>query len=176
MTQEELQNWIVCGALYWKTTGDNAWLDKNKDVFKQALESMQVRDDLDPAKRDGITTYVSNVGARIGRNHHLRRHGRVPAASREQPLYRGEIIRLLHDAAASLLQLGEAGLGRGRLRMPRLTPPRESFRIGMTAHQFFPALLNGKSKSSIIPAIEGLAYPYAMGLKRTSRWTGPTRT
>ena len=66
MTQEELQNWIICGALYWKTTGDKAWLVRNKDTFTRALRSMQLRDDIDPAKRDGITTYVSNVGQRSG--------------------------------------------------------------------------------------------------------------
>ena len=71
MTQEELQNWIVCASLYWKATGDNAWLEQNKAAFKLALESMQRRDDVDPAKRDGITTYVSNLGAEVGRDHDL---------------------------------------------------------------------------------------------------------
>ena len=66
MTQEELQNWIICSSLYWKVTGDNAWLEKNKAAFKRALESMQRRDDVDPAKRDGITTYISNVGSKDG--------------------------------------------------------------------------------------------------------------
>ncbi len=63
-TQEELQNWIICASLYWKATGDNAWLKEKQDIFAQALQSMQLRDDLDPARRDGITTYSSMVGDR----------------------------------------------------------------------------------------------------------------
>ena len=57
MTQEELQNWILCAALYWKRTGDNAWLERNRGVFIQALNSMERRDDVRSEK--------------TGRNHHL---------------------------------------------------------------------------------------------------------
>lgn len=66
MTQEELQNWIICASLYWKKTGDDAWLEKQKDVFARCLKSMQLRDDIDPAKRDGITTYMSNLNSFAG--------------------------------------------------------------------------------------------------------------
>jgi hypothetical protein len=38
---------------------------------------------------------------------------------------------------------------------------------------FFPATFDGKSDSAIIPAIEGLAYPYAMGLTNDLSFDGP---
>ena len=63
MTQEELQNWILSAGLYWKKTGDTAWLKGKQRELEQCLASMLVRDDIDLAKRDGITTYATTATA-----------------------------------------------------------------------------------------------------------------
>ncbi len=172
MTQEELQNWIVCAALYWKTTGDNAWLEQNRDTLKQVLRSMQERDDSDPAKRDGITTYISNYGVHAGEittYDAMDKSLRVPQNSlyttvRSFACYAmlGPVFQQLGDSAAAK-EANDAEVYTAK---------------GLNAHwnestQSFPASFDGKSTSSIIPAIEGLAYPYAMGLTKDVALDGP---
>jgi hypothetical protein len=172
MTQEELQNWIICAALYWKTTGDNAWLEQNKDVFKRALKSMQLRDDLDPSKRDGITTYVSNVGQRTGE---ITTYDAMDASLQHpiDSLY----IAVKSFACYTMLkpvfvQLGEMSWA-DEAHKAEVYTAKGILSHWDDAHRCFPALFAGKSDSVIIPAIEGLAYPYAMGLTREVAPDGP---
>ena len=172
MTQEELQNWIVCAALYWKTTGDNAWLEQNRDVFKRALQSMQLRDDLDPSKRDGITTYVSNVGQRTGE---ITTYDAMDASLQHpiDSLY----IAVKSFACYTMLkpvfvQLGETSLA-DEAQKAEVYTAKGILSHWDDAHRCFPALFEGKSDSMIIPAIEGLAYPYALGLTREVALDGP---
>jgi hypothetical protein len=172
MTQEELQNWIICGALYWKTTGDNAWLEKNKDVFNQALKSMQLRDDLDPAKRDGITTYISNVGDRTGE---ITTYDAMDASLHypQNSLYiTGKSFACYTMLRPVFLQLGEPELAKQAQDAEAYTAKGILANWDATRN-CFPATFDGKSTSSIIPAIEGLAYPYAMGLKQDVALDGP---
>jgi hypothetical protein len=174
MTQEELQNWIICAALYWKTTGDNAWLQGKKDVLTQALKSMQLRDDLDPAKRDGITTYASNYRDRIGKE--ITTYDAMDASLQHpvNSLYiTGKSLACYIMLQPLFKQLDEPDL---------LTQAKdaEGYTVkGLLAHwdatkHSFPALFGGTAaSSSIIPAVEGLAYPYAMGLTDDVSLTGP---
>ena len=172
MTQEELQNWILCAALYWKTTGDNAWLERNQDIFRRALKSMQLRDDLDPAKRDGITTYTSSIGERAGE---ITTYDAMDA-SLQHPV--NSLYITVKSFACYLmlkpvfLQLGDAVLAKESAAAVEYT------KKGLLSHwdenrQVFPAIFEGKSPSVIIPAIEGLVYPYVMGLKQEVAPDGP---
>ena len=172
MTQEELQNWIVCAALYWKTTGDNAWLEKNRDAFKQVLASMQVRDNPDPAKRDGITTYVSNFGDRVGE---ITTYDAMDASlvHPQDSLYAAVRSFACYTMLQPVfVQLGEADLAKQAGDAEAYTAKGILSHWDESAHSF-PATFDGKSKSSIIPAIEGLAYPYAMGLTKDVALDGP---
>lgn len=65
MGQEQLQNWILCAGVYWRASGDNAWIKANEALLKKCLASMEMRDDVDPEKRDGITTNI-NVREKTG--------------------------------------------------------------------------------------------------------------
>jgi hypothetical protein len=172
MTQEELQNWIICAALYWKNTGDNAWLGKNHEMFKNVLKSMEIRDDLDPAKRDGITSYVSNrneLSGEITTYDAMDKSLRVPIDS----LYiTGKSFACYSMLKPVFAQLGEPELAKEAQAAETYTAK------GLLSHwdeakQMFPATFNGQGASAIIPAIEGLAYPYAMGLKDEVALDGP---
>jgi hypothetical protein len=172
MTQEELQNWIICAALYWKTTGDNGWLEANKEVFKRALVSMQLRDDLDPAKRDGITTYVSNVGDRSGE---ITTYDAMDASLQhpQNSLYiAGKSFACYAMLKPVFLQLGEASLA-GEVQAAENYTAKGILSHWDASRKFFPALFDGKSDSAIIPAVEGLAYVYAMGLTNDVSLNGP---
>lgn len=172
MTQEELQNWIICAALYWKTTGDIDWLEKNRDLFKQALLSMQLRDDLDPAKRDGITSYVSNFRQRIGEI------TTYDAMDHSLQIPQNNLYIAVKSFACYLmlkpvfLQLGETALAGAAQEAVAYTS------TGILSHwdesrQSFPAVFDGQGTSSIIPAIEGLVYPHVMGLTSEVAPEGP---
>ncbi len=172
MTQEELQNWILCAALYWKSTGDDAWLQANKPTFGRALASMELRDDLDPAKRDGITTYISHHGA------HSREITTYDAmdASLQRPI-ESLYIGVKSFAAYAMLKPVFAAL-REPVEEQRAAAAEAYTAKGLLAHwdengQRFPAAFNGTSSSAIIPAIEGLAYPYIMGLTQDVALDGP---
>ena len=172
MTQEELQNWILCAALYWKSTGDDAWLQANKATFTRALGSMQARDDVDPAKRDGITTYMSHVGTR---SREITTYDAMDASLQRpvESLY----IAVKSFACYAMLKpvfaaLREPGLEQAAAAAEAYTAK------GLLSHwdehrQCFPAAFNGTSSSAIIPAIEGLVYPYAMGLTQEVSPDGP---
>ena len=172
MTQEELQNWIICAALYWKTTGDNTWLERNRDMFKRALQSMELRDDLDPSKRDGITTYVSSVGQRTGE---ITTYDAMDV-SLQSPI---ESLYIAVKSFACYTMLKPLFLQLGEVALAHESEEAEAYTAkGILSHwdeknHFFPATFNGKSTSAIIPAIEGLAYPYAMGLTKEVALDGP---
>ncbi len=173
MTQEELQNWIICAALYWKTTGDNAWLEGKRDLLRQALQSMQVRDDPDPAKRDGITSYVSSHGDRSGE---ITTYDAMDA-SLQHPI---DSLYITGKSLACYIMLQPVFQQLGESDLAKQARDAEGYTVkGLLAHwdatkHTFPALFGGTAaESSIIPAVEGLAYPYAMGLRDRVSLTGP---
>lgn len=177
MSQEELQNFIICAGMYWKKTGDRSLLVKRRGVLEQCLESMLRRDDVDPAKRDGLTTYVSTANA-------------PPKAAKQ-----GEITT--YDSLDISLRLpGNSGYIAGKsfacyLAMEAMfTELGDSARAAQcrqqaglvaetTARHFdpvtksFPARFGGETDARVIPAIEGLAYPYYMGLTDAVSASGP---
>ena len=167
-TQEEVLNWAACAALYWRATGDNAWLARRKPVLKSVLESMLNRDDMDPAKRDGITSY-GNGGGEITTYDGMDSSLRSPCNS----LYitvksfgtylvlEKVFISLKEDALAAECRAGAARCAQSVLA-----------RWDAKNH-YFPAIFDGQNQSRIIPAIEGLAYPYAMGLRQELAMDGP---
>jgi hypothetical protein len=172
MTQEELQNWILCGALYWKTTGDNDWLTRNKKTFEDALRSMQLRDDVDPGKRDGITTYISILGQRGGE---ITTYDAMDASLRDPQnnLY----IAVKSFACYSVLQdvfkaSGDTDLGE-QCRTATDYTAKAIVSHWDANRQMFPATFDGKGGSPVIPAIEGLIYPYVMGRTQDVSETGP---
>ena len=172
MTQEELQNWILCSALYWKATGDDAWLQANKEAFNRALVSMQRRDDVDPAKRDGITTYMSHVGAR---SREITTYDAMDA-SLQRPV---ESLYIAVKSFASYTMLKPVFAALREPNQEQQAAAAEAYTAkGLLSHwdenrQCFPAAFNGTSSSAIIPAIEGLIYPYVMGLAQDVSPDGP---
>ena len=128
----------------------------------------------DPKKRDGITTYSSKVGKRSGE---ITTYDAMDFSLRrpENSLY----IAVKSFACYAMLQpvfrqLGEASPAREAQAAEAYTA------AGILSHwdenrQFFPATFDGKTDSAIIPAIEGLIYPYAMGLSREVALDGPNR-
>jgi hypothetical protein len=174
MTQEELQNWLCCAGIYWHETGDGAWLKRNRDVFLRGFQSMLQRDDVDPSKRDGITSFQSFLpGPR--RRDEITTYDAMDH-SLQQPT---DSLYISVKSFGTYLVLAEvfAGLGEPDLaRQCQLAGRRLSGALLARwdpASRTFPATFDGKTDSKIIPAIEGLLYPYAMGRSDLVSTTGP---
>jgi len=176
MTQEELQNWLCCAGIYWRATGDRAWLERNRDVFAQGLASMLQRDDIDPAKRDGITTYESYLPGRKKKeeittydamDHSLQQATDslyISVKSFGTYLVLAEVFDALGNADTAR-QCRSAAQRLTEALVAKWDPESRTF----------PATFDGKTHSKIIPAIEGLIYPYAMGRADLVSSTGPYR-
>lgn len=171
MGQEELQSWILSAGLYWSQTADHAWLTNNLGVLQACLNSMLLRDSTNSAARDGIT---KNVNA-----------GEITTfddldASLQRPAFSGRLaVRnwacyLALDAMFG--QVGDAADAATCQNMAAVAAQTIVDRWN-TYHStlgYIPALLDGSANAAIIPVIEGLAYPAAMGLTNAiDRISGP---
>lgn len=173
MTQEELQNWILCAGVYWKKTGDNKWLVSKQGLLEKCLRSMQIRDDVDSSKRDGITSMLSCVGTK---DQDITTYDAMDK-SLKQPdnsLYIGVKSFASYLALQSMFEY----LGNKQLAFECADAARKAAKtIGSywnAQEQYFPAVFTDpNNKARVIPAVEGLIYPYMMGLKKDVSTDGP---
>ncbi len=171
MTHEELINWLVCGLIYERQTGDRRWLRRTLPVFRRALESLLRRDHPDPAQRDGImsldssrcsgggeiTTYDSlDVSLGQARNN-------LYLAVKCWGVYVG-----LADLFRRLKKKDLASVCEDQARRAATT-----IEAAATPEGFLPAVLHENVESRIIPAIEGLIIPHCLGLRTALLPTGP---
>ena len=171
MTHEELINWLVCGLIYERQTGDRRWLRRALPVFRRALESLLRRDHPDPAQRDGImsldssrcsgggeiTTYDSlDVSLGQARNN-------LYLAVKCWGVYVG-----LADLFRRLKKKDLASVCEDQARRVATT-----IEAAATPEGFLPAVLHENVESRIIPAIEGLIIPHCLGLRTALLPTGP---
>lgn len=172
MSCEQLCNWVLCAGLYWGRTRDRAFLDRHLALLGDCQASLLNRDHPRPERRRGfmqcedercrgggeITTYDSldhSLGQARG-NGYLA--GKMWAA---------------HVILAELLAAG----GREALAPASLqAAARAAAAIAAAADPatgIMPSLLTDAASAPIIPAIEALAYPWAMGLRAACRDDGP---
>ena len=162
MTHEQLVNWVCCSATYALVGGDQEWSRKQADVFAGCLESLLNRDNPDPAKRDGImaldssrtmggaeiTTYDS-LDASLGQA-----RNNLYLAVKTWAAY-----VCLEKIFADLQDEQRAAVAAEQAQRAAATITAQADTDGM-----LPAILNEGNHSRIIPAIEGLVFPYLCGL------------
>ncbi len=161
MTHEQLVNWVLCAAVYVEQTGDRAWLESNFSVLERCFDSMLNRDHPDPAKRNGvmaldssrtmggaeITTYDS-LDASLGQaRNSLYLAGKCWAAY-------VALEKLFHGGGKDRLA---GAAGEQALRCARTIVSYQ------TEEGYIPAVMGEGNHSRIIPAIEGLVFPYYAG-------------
>lgn len=163
MTHEQLVNWVLTAAVYLEHTGDNDWIKQNLTVLKSCLQSMVNRDHPDPEQRNGvmgldssrtmggaeITTYDSlDVSLGQARNN-IYLAGKCWAAY----LAMEKIFR-----EHGMAELSEtAGVQAERCAATIVA--------SVTEDGYIPAVIGEGNDSKIIPAIEGLVFPYFTGCK-----------
>lgn len=172
MTQEELQNWILCAGLYVHKTNDIEWLRCNQKTLLQCLLSMQIRDDVDSTKRDGITSLLSCVGKN---DHDITTYDAMDKSLQQV----NNSMYITMKSFASYLSLDKMFLQLGDKRLASQCRKAVDLTVNSILAnwdetlQCFPAIFNDQSQSKIIPAVEGLIYPYIMGMKKEVSFNGP---
>jgi hypothetical protein len=163
MTHEQLVNWVLCAAVYAHQSGDGAWLAKNLLVLADCLQSMLNRDNPVASQRNGImaldssrtdtmaeiTTYDS-LDASLGQA-----RNNVYMAVKGWAAYVAMERIFADNKRPDLSQIaGE--------QADRAAATIASF---MTASGYIPAVMGEDCDSRIIPAVEGLAFPYVLEQK-----------
>lgn len=158
MTHEELLNWIITGAVYGLKTKDMEWLGNNLNIFEQCLHSLVNRDknkdgimDVDSERCESgweITTYDS-LDTSLGQS--------------RNNLYLG----VKSWSAYVLLNDLFNKFGNEDLATKALEKAKEVANTVVSKfdeeNQYIPAVFENGNQSRIIPAVEGLIYPYIVG-------------
>jgi hypothetical protein len=165
MSHEELVNWLVCALVYAKQSGDTAWRKKNLPTFQKILTSLLNRDHPDPAQRDGVMSLDSSRcagGSEITTYDSLD----VSLGQARNNLY---LAVKCWGSYLGLADLFSAVGDKKRADIALDQARRAAATISATADKngLLPAILHENVESRIIPAIEGLVIPHALGLKKT---------
>ena len=170
MTHEELVNWVLCASAYIQTTDNESWLYEKASTFRRCLDSLINRDHPMEDRRNGImgcdssrcaggseiTTYDS-LDLSLGQ---ARNNLYLAVKTWAAYVCLRPIFSRLHETSA----------------IERCT--KQALRAQTTLAQSkrddgtLPAVLFEGVDSLIIPAIEGLIFPYMCGLKEALDETG----
>lgn len=164
MSHEELVNWLVCSLVYAKQSGDTAWRKKNLPLFQKILTSLLNRDHPDPHKRDGIMSLDSSRcagGSEITTYDSLD----VSLGQARNNLY---LAVKCWGCYIGLADLFTAVGDKKRAALAHDQAVRAATTVTASADKngLLPAVLHENVESRIIPAIEGLVIPHALGLKK----------
>lgn len=158
MTMEQLLNWILTAVTYAWRTEDWDWLAKNHPLLVRCVESLEIRDHPDPARRNGLLKCDST---RCGTGSEITTYDSldVSLGQARNNLYlavKTVGAWLLLEQAFDRLEDRE-NAARARSAITRLSQTLvERFEKDSG---FFPAVFEQNNRSRILPAVEGLVYP-----------------
>lgn len=163
MTHEQLVNWLCCATVYTAQTSDRLWLQENLPVVQECFQSLLNRDHPDPAQRNGIMSLDSSRamgGAEITTYDSLdvslgQARGNIYLAGKTWACYVA-LEKLFHEEGSEVLAAA-AGAQAERCAATLLEHVTEA--------GYIPAVLDEGNDSRIIPAIEGLIFPYFAGCR-----------
>jgi hypothetical protein len=172
MTHEQLVNWVCCAGVYISQAEDQSFLTRHLKVIKDCYTSMQNRDNPDPALRNGVMSCESsrcNGGGEITTYDSLD----TSLGQARNNLYLAVKSWSAYLALEELFKLsGEAALAEQASTSAQLCAATIVSKWDDTLG-YIPAVFEGDNQSAIIPAIEGLVFPQAMGLNEAISETGP---
>ncbi len=158
MTYEQLVNWVLCASVYVEQTGDQQWFDANFDIFVRCFESMLHRDHPEEEKRDGIMGLDSTRvmgGAEITTYDSLD----VSLGQARNNIYLAGKTWASYIALEKLFK--EKGLEDLAAQAGKQAEKCASTIVAhVTPDGYIPAVIKEGNDSKIIPAIEGLIFPY----------------
>lgn len=163
MTHEQLVNWVLCAALYVSHTEDKEWLDANLEIVERCFDSMLNRDHPEPDKRNGLMGLDSSRvmgGAEITTYDSLD----VSLGQARNNIY------LAGKIWASYIALERIFAENERTELAKIAGEQaEKCAATIVEHVteagYIPAVIGEGNDSKIIPAIEGLIFPYFTNCK-----------
>ncbi|OUM96524.1 MAG: beta-xylosidase [Firmicutes bacterium ZCTH02-B6] len=175
MTQEQLVNWVLTAVLYVEQSGDRDWLARRSDVLVQCFESMCNRDHPDPGQRNGLMKLDS---ARVAGGSETTTYDSLdPSLGQARGnIYVGGKLWAAYVALEKIF----ADAGRHDLAQAAAEQARRAAATIVSyvqADGTIPAIVGQGdvpgSRSRIIPAVEGLAFPYFAGRPDAVQPDGP---
>ena len=163
MTYEQLLNWVCCAGLYWHTAQDAAFLARHAGLLRSCLASLENRDHPDAAQRRGLMQCESSRTAPGGEitTYDSLDHSLGQARNNLYLAVKGWATALILERMLGLTGDADGAARAGafaRLAASTITAALDP------ALGYIPAVLDGKNRSAIIPAIEGLVFPQRMGM------------
>jgi hypothetical protein len=167
MSAEELMNWVLTAGLYESCTNDLSWAVSRRETFSACLRSLVARDDPEPDRRNGL---IGLDAARCQGGSEITTYDSLDASlgQARNNLYLGvkgwATYRLLEQM---LLKLGEEE--GSELAKVQAAKAVDSICNAADKNGLLPAVIGEGVEARIIPAIEGLVYPYVVGLSIDER-------
>jgi Glycosyl hydrolase family 52. len=161
MTHEQLVNWVLCAAVYIHHTNDQSWLNKRLPLLNDCLESMLNRDHPDPEKRNGIMGLDSSRckgGAEITTYDSLDQS----LGQARNNIYLAGKCWAAYIALERIFQANELKEA-SAIAADQANRCAASIANYANVEGYIPAVVGEDNNSRIIPAIEGLVFPYAFG-------------
>ncbi|QQZ60110.1 beta-xylosidase [Paenibacillus sonchi] len=174
MTHEQLVNWVLSSAVYLEHTGDRSWMERNLGVLEDCLTSMINRDHPEPGQRNGVMGLDSSRtmgGAEITTYDSLD----VSLGQARNNIY------LAGKCWAAYLAMEKIFREAGKPELSATAGDQAercaaTIVASVTEDGYIPAVIGEGNDSKIIPAIEGLVFPYFTGcreaLERDGRFAG----
>jgi hypothetical protein len=166
MSMEELINWVCCAVTYGLQQGDTAWLQRMHPVLRRCAKSLERRDAIDPAARDGLLKLDSSRCGPGGSEITTYDSLDIALGQARNNLYLGvktQAAWWLLAAAFGFLkdQVGQVRALAAADRLAVTLMTKFDSRLGA-----FPAVFEGGNQSRILPAVEGLVFPWFLGSDR----------
>ena len=172
MCYEETLNWTLAACLYMHAEGDAAWFARNGKNVAAAVESILARD----ANGDGVMDVDSE---RCARGSEITTFDSldVSLGQARNNLYVAVKAWATLVCAAGLFERRakefDSGSLASRARESATAAARTVASRMIEAEGFIPAVFEGGNMSRIIPAIEGLVYPWFCGEREAVSPSGP---
>jgi len=161
MSCEELVNWVLCACLYTSHTRDLDWLKRNLETLGAAVTSLANRDHPDPAQRNGVMGLDScrcQGGAEITTYDSLDKSLGQARNNLYLAVKTWAAYALVEEHLRTLGDTLLAGMAKSQAKLCAATVVGAADSTG-----FLPAVIGEGNDALIIPAIEGLAFPYLAG-------------
>ncbi|MFA9557866.1 glycoside hydrolase family 52 protein [Evansella sp. AB-rgal1] len=163
MTHEQLVNWLLCASVYVEQTEDKDWLRENLTVFEKCLDSMIHRDHPESDKRNGIMSLDST---RVMGGTEITTYDSLDVSLGQAR----NNIYLAGKCWASYVALEKIFTENGREELAIIASKQaklcaDTIVQHVTEEGYIPAVLGEGNDSKIIPAIEGLIFPYFTNCK-----------
>ncbi|MBF9017275.1 MULTISPECIES: glycoside hydrolase family 52 protein [unclassified Oceanispirochaeta] len=166
MSHEQLVNWILCASVYVRGSGDKEWFADNKNVFKQCLISMMNRDNPDSDKRNGLMALDSS---RTIKGSEITTYDSLDESlgQARNNLYMAVKCWASYISLSELLDDNYALLAKNQAVLTA-----KSICEFQNEEGYIPAIMGEGCDAQIIPAIEGLVFPWFMGFDEALKEDG----